>query len=1487
MAVQIDIRANSEQAKRSIDQLNNSVKNIETSTQNVNNSFKNLGRVANFAAAAIAAAFTGNAITRAADTYKEINSSLRLATRNAKELANAQRSINKITIETRGNLSSTANLFARLNRSAIQLGRSQQDTVKATRAISQAIQISGASAASAQAAIIQLGQGLASGTLRGEELNSVLEQTPRVAQAIAKELGVSLGQLRKIASEGKVTSEVVFDALVKQSAQINREFTSVSLTVGQAFNVLNTGATTFLAALDKSLGLSSALANRIQLVGKFLNDFGTEFEDRLSILQTRLVLFRMDVEDIFTKLFNKIQGLFDNLTFSNIGFEIESDAFNRAKAKFNEIGEELKKVSNFEIGIDFSGIKSSVDTVKTFVNSIYNYFYDLYIDLVGNSIVPDMVYAIIDQFLILKAEGIRVISGFISDIEGSFNKILEHELTQKGLSKLKSSINELKETSTFNKLESALSSAKEKAIEIGTTLKDAFNTTFSLSQETKTSLEAGLGTALIAAISAQGVVNAFKFAIQNGAKLAKPIAILTVTEAFGTQIAEKLSKINFTDLGKKLGAGFNEIANSASSSGTGNLISQLAAEALALIRGAFEGAFVDPSLKESFSNVIIGAFALALASGTIRSAIAGAFAFAFTGGTLSDRAGFGKNAKALDIEKPAEAARFKTQRLGGGVGALLAGLFVSGVVDELGGSAGEQITYAFAAALVGGAAATALTNAAISFSGKIITGLTAASAAAGLTAAGAAIAGGILTVLAGLGGALLFPEETQKLVRAVFGDAAGDFAKSIIQGLKDSVNFIAEAVAKGIGKFFLSPFSGGTTEQKLTPEGIAGRGTATTAIDQFRQSPQISSSDDAKLSRAITLIADSNLSNQEVAKNLREINSNNAAVTDLLNRLASALELIANPRRIDVEKRFANGGRVFGSGTSKSDSIPAYLSNGEYVVNAKATSRNLGLLSAINGGMNPGGNSGRFNDGGLASYLTKLIEFEGGYSNKKTDRGGETNFGITQTTYKGEGFSSRKGFPKGVKDLTLKQAEAFYSYFWKKNNIDRNFPKQLRHQGFDIVVNSGPGNTARMIQEHFGITGADGKPTNQFGSQTRKAIATLTNSELANIRIAYLKNLAKSDPIQGKPNEKGWLRRANYFKGYASGGKVTGPGTGRSDDIPAMLSNGEFVVNAKSTARNRGLLESINRQKFNNGGMAGKISALNPTAENLAPFLKELINITVDKNKFEKLTGASKETIKQALSALANTNERLQAATSSGNFERSAELLVEQEKLQKLLDNKLDDVVDAINKNAAPDGKTFAEKVMESINTKEAGRAAGEDFVANLRTAIIKGEGGGIKQLLNSFVDTFTKTIVNQFFEGMTKEVGNLTADLFKSNGPLSGGFSSIFSSIGGFFGMGGGGTLGYNDMSFELASGGMVPGPLGAPMPGIAHGGEMILNPTQQAAVFGDKTNSGSVDNVTVNLQVVGDVSMQTRKEVLNMMPEIANATQVTFAERRLIGDR
>ena len=148
--------------------------------------------------AAVGAGLAVRAVIRAADTYSELRSQLRLVTDSQEELNDTYEAAYKLAQETRGGLGETINLYARLARSSEELGLTNQQLLTVTRAINQSFVVSGASAQEAASATLQLSQGMASGTLRGEELNSVLENSPRLARAIADGLDRDIGQLKEL-----------------------------------------------------------------------------------------------------------------------------------------------------------------------------------------------------------------------------------------------------------------------------------------------------------------------------------------------------------------------------------------------------------------------------------------------------------------------------------------------------------------------------------------------------------------------------------------------------------------------------------------------------------------------------------------------------------------------------------------------------------------------------------------------------------------------------------------------------------------------------------------------------------------------------------------------------------------------------------------------------------------------------------------------------------------------------------------------------------------------------------------------------------------------------------------------------------------------------------------------------------------------------------------------------------------------------------------
>jgi len=143
-----------------------------------------------------------------------------------------------------------------------------------TESLNQAIALSGATAQQAEAGIRQLGQAIGSGSLRGDELNSILENTSEVAKVIADGMGVTIGQLRKLGAEGKITGQAIIDAFEKARESLSERFGETVPTVSQAVQVLQNAWTMFIGKLDQSTGVTAAIAKGIMYVADNLETLG-------------------------------------------------------------------------------------------------------------------------------------------------------------------------------------------------------------------------------------------------------------------------------------------------------------------------------------------------------------------------------------------------------------------------------------------------------------------------------------------------------------------------------------------------------------------------------------------------------------------------------------------------------------------------------------------------------------------------------------------------------------------------------------------------------------------------------------------------------------------------------------------------------------------------------------------------------------------------------------------------------------------------------------------------------------------------------------------------------------------------------------------------------------------------------------------------------------------------------------------------------------
>ncbi|TBL46407.1 hypothetical protein EYY98_24025 [Obesumbacterium proteus] len=207
-------------------------------------SFASLTKVAT----ALTAALSVREIAAYADAWTTVNNKLANSVRVGEQLTSVTQRVFDISQNTRASLDATASLYARLERATRSYGTSAEDLTRLTTIINQGFVVSGATAEEASNAVIQLSQGLAAGALRGEEFNSVTEQGSRLANALADSLGVDIGQLRAMAAQGQLTTDVVVNGLLSQGDAIGREFSNTISTIGQSLTIAGNNLTQFIGS---------------------------------------------------------------------------------------------------------------------------------------------------------------------------------------------------------------------------------------------------------------------------------------------------------------------------------------------------------------------------------------------------------------------------------------------------------------------------------------------------------------------------------------------------------------------------------------------------------------------------------------------------------------------------------------------------------------------------------------------------------------------------------------------------------------------------------------------------------------------------------------------------------------------------------------------------------------------------------------------------------------------------------------------------------------------------------------------------------------------------------------------------------------------------------------------------------------------------------------------------------------------------------------
>ncbi|MFW6484404.1 tape measure protein [Acinetobacter baumannii] len=260
----------SQNAERNARNLGNELDSIERKGDYASKSMDSLSVATRALAGYMAGLVTVGAAISKMDAYTGLQNRLKLVTNNQAELNKATEDTFQIAQRTYSTWDSVLQVYQRFSDNAKTLNLTMDDTARLTETVSKAVAISGATAEAADASLVQFGQALASGTLRGEELNSVMEQTPALAKAIAQGMGITVGELRSVAAEGKITSQEIVKALRNVESDVDALFGKTDITIGQSLTLLNNEITKFVGEASQGSGAAQALSGSIKVLAENL-----------------------------------------------------------------------------------------------------------------------------------------------------------------------------------------------------------------------------------------------------------------------------------------------------------------------------------------------------------------------------------------------------------------------------------------------------------------------------------------------------------------------------------------------------------------------------------------------------------------------------------------------------------------------------------------------------------------------------------------------------------------------------------------------------------------------------------------------------------------------------------------------------------------------------------------------------------------------------------------------------------------------------------------------------------------------------------------------------------------------------------------------------------------------------------------------------------------------------------------------------------------
>lgn len=268
---------------------------------------------------ALIAALAVGKVINLADEMTEVRNRVVLATDSLEGFKTVNKGVVEISRKTASEVGSTALLFQRLSNSTDSLGTSQEEVLRLTETINKAVALGGSNTQEAAGALLQFTQAMGNNfRSSAQELNSLNEQAPGLAKALAEGLGVPVESLKELAEQGELTKERVVEALMRISSQVDEDFSKVDFSIGKSLKKVEIGIADFIGEVDSIGGVSAKFAEMAEDVSKALTD------DKLA---NSFLVFVERQKLAFERLFQLVDETGDKISNRNLGKDLETIFF--------------------------------------------------------------------------------------------------------------------------------------------------------------------------------------------------------------------------------------------------------------------------------------------------------------------------------------------------------------------------------------------------------------------------------------------------------------------------------------------------------------------------------------------------------------------------------------------------------------------------------------------------------------------------------------------------------------------------------------------------------------------------------------------------------------------------------------------------------------------------------------------------------------------------------------------------------------------------------------------------------------------------------------------------------------------------------------------------------------------------------------------------------------------------------------------------------